>query len=161
MSFKYVLIILVIIVIVGCEADPPIKQSVVEIPFRTDGTLSFLHADQTLAVKIALEIAADDSSRARGLMQRGSLPDKSGMLFIFDTNEPRSFWMANTPLSLDIIYVNEALEIVKIAKYTKPFSPDHVESGAPAKYVIEVSAGFCDTYGILAADRVTYEDYRQ
>ena len=125
------------------------------IPFQQEGLLTF-RPDTPDSLQIAIEIAETDSSRARGLMQRGALPDRSGMLFIFDQRQPLSFWMANTPLALDIIFVDTDSTIVDIAKYTHPFSPDQVASDEPGRFVIEVPAGFADTHGIVEADRVTW-----
>jgi len=127
-----------------------------DIPFKDEGEMTFLRNDTPL-VHIKIEIADNDSTRTRGLMQRSSLPDKSGMLFIFDLEEPQSFWMANTQLPLDILFVNADSQIVSISKYTTPLSPESVSSGTnPAQYVIEVVAGFCDTFGIIESDRVRW-----
>lgn len=126
------------------------------IPFDKEGTLTFHPSTGLDSVTIAIEIADTDSARSRGLMQRASLPQKSGMLFIFDREEPRSFWMANTPLSLDIIFVNNDSSIVNIAKYTKPRSPKQIRSEGNARYVVEVPAGFTDRYGIVAGDRLSW-----
>jgi uncharacterized protein len=100
--------------------------------------------DQTVT-DIAIEIADTDEARTRGLMQRESLPTRSGMLFIFDDEAPRSFWMANTPLALDIMFVSADSQIVTIQKYTRPFSPQSVASTAPARFVVEVPAGYSRT----------------
>ena len=78
------------------------------------------------------------------------------MLFIFNREEVQSFWMAHTPLSLDIMYVNADSQIVDIAKYTRPFSPSSITSEAPARFVVEVPAGFSDTHGITETDRVSW-----
>jgi uncharacterized membrane protein (UPF0127 family) len=135
------------------EAEPaPVEVS---IPFDNEGTLTFLRGGQDLAT-IDIEVAETDSSRERGLMQRTNLPDQSGMLFIFDREEPQAFWMANTPLSLDIFFVDADSQIVNIARYTRPFSSENVSSGVPAQYVIETQAGFADTYGITESDRVRW-----
>ena len=75
------------------------------------------------------------------------MPDSVGMLFVFDLEKPQSFWMRNTGFSLDIIYVNNKLEIVSIQKYTHPFSEVSIPSKAPAMYVVEVNAGYCDNNG--------------
>lgn len=125
------------------------------IPFRADGELDFLREGDSY-LTIDIEIAATDSSRMRGLMQRKGLPDRSGMLFVFDYEEPQSFWMANTPLALDLMFVNADSQIVDIAKYAQPLSPDPIASKAPARYVIEVPAGFTDSHGIIETDRVSW-----
>ncbi len=125
------------------------------IPFRKDGELTFLR-DGAENVTIEIEIAESDSARERGLMQRDSLPDLGGMLFIFPREETQSFWMANTPLALDLIFVDSDSQIVDIDKYTRPFSTGSIASDAPAQYVIEVKAGFSDTHGITEGDRVRW-----
>jgi len=132
------------------QADTP------DIPFTVEGSLSFERSDGTPITQIGIEIADDDSTRTRGLMQRASIPDSLGMLFIFDRQESRSFWMANTPHSLDILFINLDREIVDIAKYTRPFSPEPITSRAPAIYVLEVKAGFTDRWGITETDRISW-----
>ena len=147
-----------VLLLTACQsesANPP--EEIPSIPFRVDGTMSFLRDGETL-VTIDIEVADTDSARNRGLMQRFSLPDRSGMLFVFPEPEPQNFWMANTQLSLDFFFVNTDSQIVSISKYAKPLSPESVTSqGIPVPYVIEVEAGFIDTYGIIESDRVTWE----
>lgn len=134
----------------------PADEPEVNIPFDKEGTLSVLQSGDTL-VTVDIEIADTDSARTRGLMQRTSLPEQSGMLFLFPNEQPRSFWMANTPLALDIIFANADSQIVSIAKYTTPYSQDNVRSGDPAQYVLEMPAGFADSYGVLEGDRLTWQ----
>ncbi|CAM3254497.1 DUF192 domain-containing protein [Rhodothermus bifroesti] len=128
------------------------------IPFREDGTLAFVRNQDTL-VTIKIEIADTDSTRQRGLMERYALPERSGMLFIFEREEMLGFWMANTPLSLDIIFVNADSQIVSIAKYTRPYSTENISSRYPAQFVVEVPAGFADTYGLVEGDRLRWRRY--
>lgn len=156
--------VLAALVIVGCESERPALEpeggtSTAEptIPFRQDGSLTFLRDGEPIT-EIAIEIADTDSARTRGLMQREGLPPQSGMLFVFPRETPQGFWMANTPIALDIIYVNADSQIVSIAKYTRPFSSQTVESEAPARYVVEVPAGFSDTYGLTESDRVRWTE---
>ncbi len=130
------------------------------IPFREDGRLAFVRDGDTLVV-IAIEIAETDSARQRGLMERTHLPERSGMLFIFEQEEIQGFWMANTPLSLDIIFVNRDSQIVSIAKYTRPYSSETISSQYPARFVVEVPAGFTDTYGLLEGDRIRWRRHPQ
>ncbi len=140
----------------GSASEEPVSDPAESaIPFEREGTLTFIQeGDSTLTIDI--EIADTDSARTRGLMQRSALPEKSGMLFIFPQEQRRSFWMSNTPLALDIIFVSADSQIVSIAKYTTPFSSENVPSEGPAQYVVEVSAGFTDSYGILEGDRITW-----
>lgn len=136
----------------GCSdldsgADDASNESETSIPFRKDGELTFLTSGDDI-LSIDIEIADTDSARQRGMMQRDSLPSRAGMLFIFPREEMQSFWMANTPLSLDLIFIDADSQIVDIEKYTRPFSTRSIASAEPARYVLEVRAGFCDTYGI-------------
>lgn len=126
------------------------------IPFTTEGRLAFIQ-DGDSTVTIDIEIAETDSARERGMMQREGFPDdRSGMLFPFDKEQPQSFWMSNTPVALDIIFVDADSQIVSIAKYTTPFSSENYRSGEPAQFVVEVPAGFVDSHGILEGDRIRW-----
>jgi uncharacterized membrane protein (UPF0127 family) len=144
----------------GCRREAPPADEAAEarpsIPFRLDGTLRFLRADGTPITGIAIEIAETDSARTRGLMERDSIPAQVGMLFIMPRTEVHTFWMANTPRSLDIIYVGEDSRIVSVAKYTRPFSTGPVTAEGPAKYVVEVAAGFADRYGLVPGDLISW-----
>lgn len=148
----------IVLMLTACENNRPHPvQQPADIPFRTDGSLDFVRDDGSVATTIAIEIAETDSARVRGLMQRSSLPPQSGMLFIFEEEEMQGFWMANTPLALDIIYVAADSTIVSIAKYTRPFSPESIPSRRPAQFVVEVTAGFTDRHGIVEGDRIRWE----
>ena len=151
--------ILALLLLGGCgretKEEPERDETASSIPFRKDGTLTFLRDGAPVAT-IDIEIAETDSARARGLMQRTSLPEQSGMLFLFNREEMQSFWMANTPLALDIMFVDADSQIVDIARYTRPFSSSSIASESPARYVVEVPAGFSDRYGIAESDRVTW-----
>ena len=125
--------------------------------FVKEGEVEFLRkGTDTLVKKIEVEIADNDAERAKGLMFRAAMPDSIGMLFIFEESEPQAFWMKNTLISLDIIYVNEKKQIVSIQKNAKPYSEESLPSNGSAQYVIEVNGGWCDKYGIGAGDVVRF-----
>jgi len=113
-----------------------------------DGELQFFRQDGSKAVSITIDIADTPEARIKGLMERWSLPDLHGMLFIFNQPEVQRFWMHNTPLSLDMIFVDENRRILNIAEWTTPMSKQTYGSRGPAKYVVEVKAGFSKRYGI-------------
>lgn len=152
--------LLVLIPLAGCgngEAEPAPRPAAAEpIPFRKDGTLTFYRPGEGDIVTIDIEVAEGDSAITRGLMQRESLPQLGGMLFLMPQTRIQSFWMANTPLSLDITFVDPDSAVVNTAKYTRPFSSQSVTSERPARYVIETQAGFTDRHGIVAGDRVRW-----
>jgi uncharacterized membrane protein (UPF0127 family) len=89
-------------------------------------------------------------------MYRNDLPEMQGMLFLFPREGPLSFWMKNTPRSLDIIYINSAYTIVSIARNTTPFSEEQLPSGKPSQFVLEVNGGFCERHGISEEDRIEF-----
>nr|WP_155133976.1 DUF192 domain-containing protein [Roseibium sp. RKSG952] len=102
-----------------------------------------------------VEVAETDHERSRGLMFRTEMADNAGMLFVFSKEGQRYFWMKNTPLPLDIIFINRAGEIVHIAKETVPFSETVIPSEKPAKYVLELNGGTTDELGISVGDHVS------
>lgn len=106
---------------------------------------------------IDVEIARSVYEHSKGLMDRTSLPHDQGMLFIFDEMAPRSFWMRNTRISLDIIYVDDRKKIVSIQKNAVPMSDESLPSSGPARYVIEVNGGFTDLYNILPGDSLSFQ----
>lgn len=125
--------------------------------FKKEGTLQFVAKTgaDTLR-KIDIQLAQTDEQRADGLMYRKSMSDDQGMLFIFPDLEERSFWMKNTYISLDIIYIDENFEIVSIQKYATPLSEEGLPSFKKAKYVLEVNGGFSDKYHIAYGDKIAF-----
>ncbi len=104
--------------------------------------VAFVSASGDTLSVIDAAVADDQESRTQGLMNVSSMPRDAGMIFIFDENQPRSFWMASTPLSLDLIFANEDFKIVRIHRNASPYSQESIASEAPAKYVVEVNAGY-------------------
>ncbi|MBN8704621.1 MAG: DUF192 domain-containing protein [Bacteroidetes bacterium] len=125
------------------------------IKFRKDGELSFIKNDSSL-LKIEIEIADNDNSRMQGLMYRKHMAETEGMLFIFDYESPQTFWMKNTHLTLDMIFINRALEVVSIQKYTQPYSEGKYPSEGSALYVLEVVGGFSDRHNIQPGDKIRF-----
>ncbi|MGQ7829693.1 DUF192 domain-containing protein [Altererythrobacter sp. Z27] len=103
-----------------------------------------------------VELADTPQAQARGLMFRTELGDGEGMLFPSDIPDVRSFWMKNTPLSLDIIFVGVDGRIINIAANTEPYSLDSVRSEGIASAVLELRAGRAAELGIAPGDKVEY-----
>ena len=134
------------------------KSNKTEIEFKKEGQLSFFDKQNNqLITTIDIEIAEDDYEIALGLMYRYSMADSLGMLFIMEKEEPKLFWMKDTYISLDIIYLNKDFKIVKIHKYTQPLSEQSIPSIEKSKYVIEVNGGFCDKLKIEEGDIIKYK----
>ena len=138
----------------GSSPDP--ASSDTTIPFDKEGRMAVLQSGDTTVV-LDIEVADTDSARKRGMMQREGFPSEtSGMLFPFDAEEERSFWMANTPVALDLFFIDADSQIVTIRKYAQPNTADQIPSDGPAQYVLETPAGFADSYGIVEGDRVRW-----
>ena len=128
-----------------------------EITFTPEGMLDIWRADSSLVTRLVIELAESDEEQAQGLMYRRSLPERGGMLFVSAEPSMRSFWMRNTPLPLDIIFLDDSLRVVNIVKRTTPYSEEHILSTAPAQYVLEIRAGMSDRWGIDSTAYVTWE----
>jgi uncharacterized protein len=103
-----------------------------------------------------VEMALTPEEQARGLMFRRELPEKQGMLFDFKREQPTSFWMKNTYIPLDMIFIRADGRILNIAENTVPLSEALVSSTGPVRAVLEVIAGTTKKLGIAAGDRVVH-----
>lgn len=112
-------------------------------------------------VRLNVEIADDDNEREHGLMYRQSLPDDRGMLFDFPQPERASFWMHNTPLSLDIIFIGVDGRILNIAEHTTPYSEAQIPSAGLTRGVLEIRAGRAAALDIRPGDRVRHRIFPQ
>ncbi|MEX1660640.1 DUF192 domain-containing protein [Thioclava sp. 15-R06ZXC-3] len=95
-----------------------------------------------------VEIADTPAARAQGLMGRPHMPSSAGMLFVYPTARDVSFWMHDTLLGLDIIYIDAAGRVVHIARNAKPMDDTPLPSGAPVQFVLEINGGLAARLGI-------------
>jgi uncharacterized membrane protein (UPF0127 family) len=105
-------------------------------------------------------IAADDRSRQRGLMFVRELPGDRGMLFLFEHPQEAAFWMKDTYLSLDLVFIEPAGSVVNIAPDARPFSLDPISSDGPVIAVLEVPAGTARRIGLAPGDRISLPTLR-
>ena len=105
-------------------------------------------------IRFKIEIADTDLKRKAGLQCRTKMALNEGMLFIWKTEDLRSFWMKNTSIPLDIIFINQTYEIIDIFYYAKPFSLKSITSKKKAKYVLELNKGVFDLYRFNFKDRM-------
>ena len=118
-------------------------QDTIEIVTRTG-----VHA-------FSVELATNAAERAVGLMNRKELPEGRGMLFDFHDDQPVQFWMHNTYIALDMIFIAGDGRVVRVAENAKPMSDDLIPSGRPVRAVLEVIGGTASKFGIAPGDRVT------
>lgn len=118
-----------------------------EVPDFGRGKIA-LTSPKLAPVSFNVEFAETPEERKYGLMHRTALELRTGMLFIYNTDAVRHFWMKNTPLSLDIFFFSEDKILVHSVLATTPFSEGVISSRVPARYVLELETGSADRYGI-------------
>lgn len=163
-SFKIIILLIIPILINSCnepsrpKANPNIPPKFVETPptFAKHGELNFINNKSDTISTIEIEIAETPNNIEKGLMYRKSMEYNRGMLFIFEDETRRSFWMKNTHIPLDIIFINAEKEIVHIAENTIPYSLRSVPSYEYAMFVVEVNAGYCKNKGILTGHKIDF-----
>ena len=105
---------------------------------------------------VRVEIAADDASRVRGLMYRRSLEPDRGMIFVFPTTEEHSFWMHNTLLSLDMIFLDESRSVIGVVANAAPQTDTLRTVGKPSRYVVEVAGGEAAAHAVGLGTRAAF-----
>jgi uncharacterized membrane protein (UPF0127 family) len=122
---------------------------------------AFAQGELTIATgtgrhRFTVELAQTSAERARGLMFRERMPADHGMLFDFVTERPVSFWMKNTPLPLDMLFIDAQGVVVRIVADAVPFSEVPIPSGRPVRAVLELNAGTAARLGIVPGARVLH-----
>jgi hypothetical protein len=117
-------------------------------------------ASKTGVHAFSIEVVDTEAAREKGLMFRKSLPEGQGMLFDFHGEGNVSFWMKNTYIPLDMIFIRGDGRILRIAEDAKPQSTDIIPSGGPVRAVLEVIAGTAQKYGLRPGDRVVYPIFK-
>ncbi|MEY3240867.1 MAG: hypothetical protein RIR11_2305 [Bacteroidota bacterium] len=137
-----------------------IPTSMPEPMFVQEGVLEFHQANGSKKLlRLDIEIAHEGNERAQGLMWRKKMDEKQAMLFVFEQEEMQSFWMRNTYIMLDLIFVNENFEVVTVLKNVPVLNDTPRPSDKPAKYVIEVNAGVADKYNIVPGTKAAWQDF--
>ena len=110
----------------------------------------------TNILNLQVEIADTDAKRELGLMHRPSLGSNKGMLFIFDKEEAHTFWMKNTLISLDMLFINADRRVITIAPNTTPLSEATIAPQGPVQYVLEVNAGYAAKNGVRVGNQISF-----
>lgn len=124
--------------------------SSLRLPNCHAGTITFYDTKGIEHCKFITELAVTEAEHVRGLMHRGSLPHDTGMLFIFDNEEIRHFWMHNTIIPLDMIFIDSRKIVANVHPGAKPMDETAISSRFPAKYVLEINAGLISKCGIAS-----------
>lgn len=143
--FRDILLLVIVTLSLSCTSDGQTRR----LKFESEGKGT---------PKILVEVASTPSSREIGLMYRKSMEENRGMLFIFEDERPRNFWMKNTLIPLDIIFIDSNHQVVKVIENTEPYSTSPRLSEKPAKYVVEVNAGKAREWGIKEGSKLVMID---
>jgi len=106
--------------------------------------------------RVQVELADTEAKRERGLMFRKELPEGRGMLFLFDEEGEHSFWMKDTLIPLDLIFVDSSGRVTGIVARARPLTLEP-RSGGPSRMVLEVPGGWAEAHGVRTGDRMTVE----
>ena len=134
--------------------SPVVKQKVI---FAKEANLRISKATGELVKELEIEIADNEYETQTGLMYRKSMAENRGMLFIFPDSRERFFYMKNTEIPLDLIYIGEDLKIVSFQENAQPFKETSLPSQVPAKYVLEINGGLSEKWGLDVGDSISIE----
>ncbi len=133
----------------GCRADPPAPAPAPEARVVIDA------AGGVAAVKV--EVARTPAQREHGLMDRSALDREAGMIFVFEESARHGFWMKNTLIPLDLVFIGDDERIAAIVE-RRPLSLETSDGGVESRYVLEVNAGWTRAHGVKVGDRVRFEN---
>jgi uncharacterized membrane protein (UPF0127 family) len=158
-KYFFVIILMIFFLVSSCkERERQVKSITKEIVFSKEGELNLKKVNtDSIYKKLDIEIAETEYETQTGLMYRKSMEDNQAMLFIFENEQPRSFYMKNTEFPLDIIYLNKEKKIVSIQKNAKPFDNTSLPSNVPVLYVLEINGGLSDIWKINIGDAIEWD----
>jgi len=143
----------------SCEDDK--KEEVIEtdpITFTKEGEVYLIKASGDTLRKLDVELAETEYEHQTGLMYRESMDNDQAMLFVYNDARPRSFYMKNTYIPLDIIYYGADSTLVSIQKNATPRDETSLPSDGPTQFVLEINGGLSDQWGIEDGDRFSFQD---
>ena len=134
----------------------------IEVSFKKEGDLTLYKAiTDSIVMKLNIEIADTDYDVQTGLMYRNSMKENQAMLFVFPTMRERSFYMKNTRIPLDLIYIDNHMHIVSFQENAQPLNEASLPSVVPAQYVLEVNAGLAEKWLLEVGDRIEYTEVNE
>jgi len=155
--FLFVSMIAVALILMIPDKTVSTSEAEDKYKFQNEGNGSFVSLTGKVLCSFDLEIATTPEQIQTGLMHRDTLAPNQAMLFLFDNNEVRSFWMKNTYIPLDIIFISADSLVVSVNENTVPFSEQPISSKAPAKFVLEIRAGLAKRFGIEPGIKFTWK----
>jgi uncharacterized protein len=141
---RYFVLVVVLVALLGCARGP---------------CVTIVAPDGTTRATVAIEVANTNEQRERGLMFRKHLDDDAGMIFVFPDSQPRNFWMHNTDIPLDMIFVDSSFRVTGIVANAAPQTDTLRGVEGNSEYVLEVNGGFCARNGIKPGDRFQFLNF--
>ena len=142
--FRYFALIAALLALLGCARGP---------------CVTIVAPDGTTRATVAIEVANTTEQRERGLMFRNHLDDNAGMIFVFPDSAPRDFWMHNTEIPLDMIFVDSSFRVTGIVANAAPETDSLRGVQGASQYVLEVNGGFCAKNGIKPGDHFNFINF--
>ena len=142
-AFVFLLLLAALVAFASCEAQPKVtitNQAGKPIVFQ-------------------VEVADTPAKRTLGLQYRKELGDDRGMIFLFPAEAQQSFWMKNTPIPLDMIFINAERKIAGIVEQTTPYSLESRSVAAPSRFVLEIKGGLAARHGFRPGDSVRFDGF--
>jgi len=136
--------------LVACNGQPEAKLPTTTITITR-------HKEAAQPIRMNVEIADDVEERAYGLMDRSYLPEDKGMLFVFEKPAIQKFWMRDTLIPLDMVFLDEKGTILHIHKNAIPHDETPISSRFPASMVLEMNAGLAKRWELIEGDIITVE----
>lgn len=125
------------------------------VRFNKEGSVTIVSsAGDTLKSTLEIEFAETDYEIQTGLMYRDKMENNQGMLFVFKQEAPHSFYMKNTLIPLDLLFIRSDSTIARIAKNARPLDESSIPSGEPIQFVLEIKAGMSTAWGLNTNDRI-------
>ncbi len=153
-----ILLALSLFVSLACKNEPKRTVKTEPIVFKKEGELTIRKQKvDTLITSLDIEIAETPYETQTGLMYRESMNDNQAMLFIFPDEQIHNFYMKNTAIALDIIYIKKDLTIASFQENTVPYDERGLSSQVPIKYVLEVNAGLAQKWLLEIGDKIVFQ----
>lgn len=159
MKNKFLLLLLLSFALIsGCKENAKKSIDTPEPEFTKEATLTFVSAKKDTSAVFSIEIAKTSYEQQTGLMYRKSMKKNQGMLFVYPDEQARyGFYMKNTYIPLDLIYIDSDNKIVDFNEQAEPLNETPLPSNAPAKYVLEVNAGTVQNLDLELGDLVLFD----
>ncbi|MEP0132350.1 MAG: DUF192 domain-containing protein [Eudoraea sp.] len=157
LKFYSIFLILALLTLSGCKEERKKVVKTEAITFTKEGELTiYKEQSDSVIVKYNIEIAESDYETQTGLMYRESMELDQGMFFIFPDVLYHSFYMKNTKIPLDLIFIDEGLRIASYKENAQPMDETGLSSEVPVQYVLELNAGQRKQYSLEVGDRIAF-----